>query len=180
MSIVSGIARIARFRAAGFASFAPTVQALLNSLAPLVAFPLVGGLLQLGHGNWRTAIADVLATMVALLTPLVVTEFFARRWGRGDRWLRFAVASNWSQWALPVALLAILLGLWILANLGLPMSTGVVGACIVGLIIYGIALHWFLARVGLDLPRGRATLLVLVSDLLTGLLVLTPRLLVSS
>jgi hypothetical protein len=64
------------------------------------------------------------------------------------------------------------------AQLGLPTGDHVIGGCLVGLIFYGIALHWFIARRGLDLSRGRAALLVLAADLLTGFLVVVPRLLV--
>lgn len=177
MSILLGIARLARFRADGFAAFAATPQALLNSLAPLIAFPLLGGLIELGQGAWRAGIADFLATLVALLTPLVVTEFYARRWGRQAHWLRFAVASSWSQWALPMLLVAVVVALWFLAVLGLPMSKAVVGVCVLGIFGYGIALHWFLARQGLGLSRGRATWLVIAADLLTSVLVIGPRLL---
>jgi len=176
MSALRGIARLARFRVDGFAEFVGTSQAVLNSLAPLVAFPLAGGLLQAGQGEWQSALSDLLATIVALLTPLVVTEFLARRWGREALWLRFAVASNWCQWAIPMALMAIVLVLWMGAQLGMHPSKAVVGGCLIGLICYGIALHYFLARVGLQLPRGRAVVMVLAADLLTGLLVVGPRL----
>jgi hypothetical protein len=177
MSIFSGIKRLAGFKADGFAAFTPTSQSLLNSLAPLIAFPLVGGLGQLSEGNVATALSDLLATAVALLTPLVVSEFLATRWGSGGRWLRFAVASNWCQWILPVGVIVIVIAFWILAQVGLALGSGVVGAAIIALICYGVALHWFLARWGLGLSRGRATLMVLAADLSTGALVMLPRVL---
>jgi hypothetical protein len=177
MKIVVGVARLARFRADGLEAFAPTTQALLNSLAPLVAFPLVGGLLEVGQGQFLAAITDLLATIVALLTPIVVTEALARRWGVGAKWPRFAVASNWCQWVLPMLLMAMLVALWLLAHLGMPITTSVVGACVIGVLVYGFMLHWFLARAALGLSRGRAALMVLVADLLTCALVLGPRLL---
>ncbi len=180
MSILRGILQLARFRAEGFATFSATPAGLLNSLAPLIAFPLVGGLAELARGGARSALVDLLATIVALLAPLIVTEFLARRWGREAQWLRFAVASNWCQWALPIMLMGIVIVLWILANLGLPLGEGAIGASLVVLIIYGISLHWFLARSGLGLSRGRAALLVLAADVSTGLLVILPRLLVGS
>jgi hypothetical protein len=180
MSILTGILRLARFKPDGFVAFSATPQALLNSLAPLVAFPLVGGLSELAQGHMVTALSDFLATLVALLTPLVVTEFLSRKWGCGDRWLRFAVASNWCQWALPLAVVVMALALWLLARLGVSLGSGIVGACIIALMGYGIALHWFLARFGLGVSRGRATLLVLAADLTTGILVLAPRLLAAS
>lgn len=180
MTVLSGMLRLARFNAVGFAQFPASSAALLNSLAPLVAFPLVGGLVQLLQGSVVSALSGLLATVVALLTPLVVTEFLARRWGRQALWLRFAVASNWCQWVLPMMLVAVVVVLWVLANLGLPVGGGALGAGIAVLILYGIVLHWFLARAGLDLSRGRAAVLVLAADLLTGVLIAGPRLLAIS
>ena len=50
-SIVLGIARLARGRADGLRQFGATREAFLASLAPLVAFPLVGGVLMLLGGG---------------------------------------------------------------------------------------------------------------------------------
>jgi hypothetical protein len=177
MSILHGIRRLAVFQADGFLSFKATPQALLSSLAPLVAFPLVGGLGELAQGNVATALSDLLATAVALLTPLVVSEFLATRWGSGRMWLRYAVASNWCQWVLPLGAMVIVIAFWVLAQMGLPLGSGMVGAAIIGLICYGIGLHWFMARRGLGLSRGRATLMVIAADLTTGCLVMLPRVL---
>lgn len=175
--ILRGILALARLRPEGFDAFGASTQALLNSLAPLLAFPLVGGVIELLSGQVAMALSDVLAAVVALVTPLVVTEFLAERWGRGGLWLRFAVASNWCQWVLPALLVAIVMGIWLLSGFGMPVGRGLVVAAVLGLVAYGLVLHWFLARVGLELSRGRALVLVLSADLLTGLLVLGPRLL---
>ena len=94
MSIWGGMARLARFRADGFAAFANTPQAVLNSLAPLLAFPLVGAVIGLSGGQGLAAAVDFLATIVALVAPLVITHAFAARWGRLADWPRFAAASN--------------------------------------------------------------------------------------
>jgi hypothetical protein len=48
----------------------------------------------------------------------------------------------------------------------------------VGVVLYGVALHYFLARVGLGLSRSKAALLILVCDVATVVAVLGPRLLV--
>lgn len=180
MSILHGIVRLARLRSDGFSAFAASTQALLNSIAPLLAFPLVGGLIEIANGQLAMAMTDMLSTVIALLTPLVVSEFLATRWGRHDHWMRYAVASTWSQWTLPMLLMVMVLCLWTLASVGFPIGNGIVGICVLGLVIYGIALHWFLARAGLGLSRGKATLLVLTADLMTGVLVLAPRFLVAA
>jgi len=176
MSVLRGIVRLARFRAEGFAEFDTTNRALLTSLVPLIVFPV---LMQITQGLWTQALFDLFFTTVTLLTPLVVTEFLARRWGREALWVRFAVASNWCQWVLPAMLMVALLVLRIGAHLGLPMDGNVIAPCLVVLALYGIVLQWFLARRGLDLSAGKAVLMVLAADLSTALLVGVPTMLES-
>ena len=50
-NILFGIVRVATGRADGIAQFGDTKEAFLTSLAPLLAFPLVGTLLMLGAGE---------------------------------------------------------------------------------------------------------------------------------
>jgi hypothetical protein len=161
MSILRGVVRLAMFRADGFEEFTPTPQSLLNALAPLLAFPLVTAVAQAMHGNVVAALTAMLGTVVALLTPLLVTQALAQRWGSGALWLRFAVGYCWVQLGFSVAAL-LLIGI-------LPVFAL--------LVFYGVALHWFLARAGLDLSRGRAALLIVVADMLTGALYLGPQIL---
>lgn len=177
MSIFIGIARLARFRSDGFAHFSATTQGVANSLAPLLAFPLVGAVLQLAQGQGHAALADLLATIIALLAPLVLTHALAARWGRQAEWNRYATASNWCQWALPAMFVAMLMAMFLLASMGVVVGPEGSVIVLLGVVGYGIALHWFLARRGLDLPRGRAMVLVLVTDISTAALVLAPRLL---
>jgi len=176
-NILFGIIRVATGRADGIAQFGGTREAFLGSLAPLVAFPLVGTLLMLDAGQGLAALSDLLATLCALLAPAVLSYEVARRWGRAAAWMRFAVAFNWCQWAVPIlaALLAVLAEM--LLALGVPNDAGVV-LVVGGLAGYGLWLHWFLARHGLDLSPGRAAVLVVGVNLVTILLVLAPRLLV--
>jgi hypothetical protein len=176
-NILFGILRVATGRADGIAQFGDTKEAFLASLAPLLAFPLVGALLMLGEGEGLAAVSDLLATFCALLAPAVLSYEAARYWGRAAAWTRFAVAFNWCQWAIPVlaALLAVLAGM--LLALGVPNEAAVV-LVVAGLGGYGLWLHWFLARQGLDLSPGRAALLVVGVNFATVLLVLAPRLLV--
>ena len=46
-------------------------------------------------------------------------------------------------------------------------------------LIYALAVQWFVVRNGLGLSRGRTALLVFGSDLVTGALVMTPQLLMA-
>ncbi len=176
MKLLRGIAMLARFRAEGFAAFGADRQAFLNSLAPLIAFPLVGLLLMLLGGAGWDALSDLLATLIALLGPPVLSEALARRWGREAEWPRYAVAFNWCQWAVPVVGVALLAGFGMAMRAGLGQRAAAL-LVLLGLFAYALALHLFLARRGLGLPTGRAVALVLLVNFGTALLVLIPRLL---
>jgi uncharacterized membrane protein YphA (DoxX/SURF4 family) len=175
-NLLLGVLRLARFDAAGLAEFGATTQAFLASLAPLIAFPLVGAGLMLLRGGGLDAVAGFLATLCALLTPPVLSQLLALLWRREPEWLRYATAFNWCQWVIPVAAVAVLLLAGLLVTMGLPNR---VGALIVVLVLlsYGLALHWFIARNGLRLSAVRAAILVLVVNFGTALLVLAPGLL---
>ncbi|HVB66477.1 MAG TPA: hypothetical protein VNE67_01310, partial [Acetobacteraceae bacterium] len=100
----------------------------------------------------------------------------AKLWRRQALWLRYATALNWSQWVIPVlASVLLLVGYPLLAAaLSDRLALGLVGIAIGG---YALWLHWFIARHGLSLSRLRAVVLVVVVNVVTGVLVLGPRLL---
>ena len=173
-SIVIGIARIACGRADGMQQFGTTRDAFLASLAPLVAFPLVGGALMLLEGGGLAALSDLMATLCALIAPLVLSFEVARLWRRQQFWLRFATAFNWCQWVIPLVGTLLLLAFGMLAALGLPRAVARSGV-VLSLVAYGLWLHWFLARHGLGLSRFRSLLLVLGVNLATAMLVVGPR-----
>ena len=175
--IVVGIVRLARGRADGLLQFGATREAFLASLAPLIAFPLVGGVLMMLGGGGLDALADLLATLCALLAPPVLSFEVARWWGREDAWLRFATAFNWCQWIIPILLSLLLLVFGSLTMAGLPPDTAR-GCVLFGLVGYGLWLHCFLARHGLRLTWLRAGLMVVCVNLATVLLVAGPRVLV--
>lgn len=176
LRILTGILRLARGRAEGFGHFPDSPQGFLTSLAPLLAFPLAGSVLMLAGGEGGAAVADLLATVCAVLAPAVLTHALARLWGREAPWLRFIIAFNWCQWIIPVAATAVLALAGIAIQLGLTTSTAAILA--MGLLGgYGMWLHFFLARRGLGISPGRAALLVIVVNLGTVLLVIVPRLL---
>ncbi|MFI4982061.1 MAG: hypothetical protein ACHQIO_17070 [Nevskiales bacterium] len=174
--ILRGVAQLARGRADGIRQFGESREAFLASLAPLVAFPLVGGILMLLSGGGADALSDLLMTVCALLAPPVLSFEAARLWGREAAWLRFATAFNWCQWAIPVVGSLLLLALGMLTSVGLPRQAAQMLA-VVGLASYGLWLHWFLARHGLGLSRTRAALLVFGVNLATVAIVVVPRIL---
>jgi hypothetical protein len=176
MSIWAGMLQLARFRPDGFAAFGATPQSVLNSLAPLLGFPLAGTLIGVLSGRGLGAVTDLCVVIVALLTPLVISHALAGAWGRGAAWPRFATASNWCQWIVPLLGAAVVLAATLLDRAGLPVRP-LLGAAFLVLFLYGLSLQWFLARFGLAISRGRAALLVLSTILGTLLLVVIPQLL---
>jgi hypothetical protein len=173
-NILRGIVLLCRGRVAGFAEMGTGPDAFLASLAPLVAFPLVGCVLMVAQGKAEDALADFLATLIALLAPPVISQALARRWGREERWFRFATALNWCQWVLPLLGAALVLIAGFMVEAGVPMRTSVVVLCCV-LLAYAFWLQWFLARRGLDLSALRAVGLVLLVNLVTIFLVAGPQ-----
>ena len=174
-SILLGVLLLARGRADGILQFGDSSQAFLASLAPLIAFPLVGSILMLTEGGGLEAVADLLATLCALLAPPVLSYEPARLWHRQDRWLRFATALNWCQWAIPVMAIGLMVVVYpILAGV---FSVRIAGFCVIFLLAaYALWLHWFLARHGLELSVFRAALLVVIVNVGTVVLVMAPRL----
>jgi hypothetical protein len=177
-NILLGVVRLATGRADGLAQFGNTTQAFLTSLAPLIAFPLVGTALLIANGGGLPALSDLLATLCALLAPPVLSWWLARLWRREALWLRFATAFNWCQWAIPVMASILLVVLGVLMAVGLPNRVAGLVA-VLGLVSYGLWLHWFLARSGLGLSVSRAVLFVLFVNLATAALVVGPRVLMA-
>jgi hypothetical protein len=175
-SVIVGVARIARGRTDGIDCFGSSPQAFLSSLAPLIAFPLVSAVLGMFTDGPRTALTGLTMTVCALLTPAVVSYELARFWRRTDSWLRFATAFNWCEWILPVLACLLMVPLSVAISAG--MSETAASLTLVSCLgLYGLWLHWFLARNALGLSGFRAVLLVFLVNLGTAVVVLGPRLL---
>jgi hypothetical protein len=152
-SIFRGIVRLAQFKSEGLLEFGDTPQAFLNSLAPLMAFPLVGGARMLLAGAPGRAAANVLSSAIALIAPPVISHLFATLWRREPLWLRYATAYNWCQ----VAVFVPVLVLW-LATAGSLGRTGPLWAMLP--FLYLAVLNGFLAQRGLRISILRAVTLV--------------------
>ncbi len=170
-----GIALVARGRREGLLQFSATREAFLASLAPLIAFPLVGSALMLLTGAGWDAVEDFVATLCAVLAPPVLSQALAQAWGREAAWLRYATAFNWCQWAVPAVAAVLLLALGLLLNAGLSQAAAAL-AFVVGLAAYALWLHWFVTRHGLGLGPWRAALLVILVNAGTALLAFGPQL----
>lgn len=174
--VLAGIAMTAIGRRDGLRRFGGTRDRLLASLAPLIAFPLVASVMLAASGEAALAGAQFLATLCALLAPLVVSYEFARWWRRTEQWLRFATAFDWCQWAIPVfAVLAL--------SVVTPLLTGWLGqrGALLGAIgltgVYALWLHWFVARHALGISAWRAVLLVVSINIASAIVGFGPALL---
>lgn len=157
------------------ADFANTGNSLTASMAPLIAFPLVGALLLVMKGDVTDALVSFTAQLCVALAPALITYEFARAWGREAVWLRTASALNWSFWmVLPLLMLAAVLGAMLVSlgvhdNIAEAMMIAVTGC-------YIMWLHWFIVRTGLNTGVWQAILLVVVTNIVIGLLALGPDL----
>ncbi len=177
-SVFAGFLRLLRGDAAGIMQFGHTPRAFLLSLVPLIALPLVVAIATLASGAFLRGISDLAAAVCVLLLPPVISHVLAKRWNREAPWLRFATAFNWCHFGLSVLCMALLcmalLCMALLIGLGIvfgsagaaPGSGGVVAVvaliCL-GIIGYGLWLHWFVARWGLGVSGGRAALVVVAT-----------------
>jgi hypothetical protein len=174
--VVLGIVRVALGRADGIGLFGGTSQSFLASLAPLVAFPLVGTVLASFSEGPRRALTSLAMTICALLTPAVLSFELARFWQRDAAWLRFATAFNWCEWTLPVIACLVMVPLSLAITAGLDETAA--GMLLMGSLgVYGLWLHWFLARKALALSGFRSVLLVLIVNFGTVVAVMGPGLL---
>jgi hypothetical protein len=174
-SILRGIFLLARGRRAGIAEFANSGDALSASLAPLIAFPMVGaGIIALGGQPELAAIA-LLSRLSGVLALPVITQAYAKWMGRENFWLRTATALNWSFWLLiPLLFVAAFIGA-ALVTAGVP-DIKAEATVIVLLGVYMLWLHWFTVRSGLNLSVWRAVGLVCISNIVIGLLTFGPDL----
>ncbi len=157
--IIQGLVLLGRFRKEGFGRFEASSQGLLASLAPWIAFLLVGCALLALQGKPRDALTDVAALTCWLLVPPVVSQAVAAAFRRGDRWLRYATATTWCEWLMAPVYAAAFFAVTLCVEAGLPPHAAPF-VLIVMVGVYWLCLHVFLARFGLDLSPFRAVLLV--------------------
>ncbi len=170
--LIGGIARLVALNPAGFDAIEASVSGFLASLAPLLAFALVGSGAEIAMLGWRQGVGDGLQMLCVLLGQPVVSHFYAKLWGREAYWLRYATAMNWCQLALPMLGLLVLL-LTTLADVnaggGEPLAFAVV--LVLG---YSVVLNWFLAWRGLALGPWRGLGFLLAVTLTLALMLSIP------
>ncbi|MGE4482212.1 hypothetical protein [Acidocella sp.] len=171
--ILQGLFRLGRGDAKGIGEFSGTPEAFSASLAPLIAFPLVGALITAVGGDWKAALIALLSRVCAVLALPVVTYEFARLYGKPHLWLRTATALNWCFWlVLPAILVAAFLGS-VLVQAGFLL--GRAEMLVLGLIgLYLLWNRWFVFKAGLELNIWRALLMLAASLAVTGFFAMLP------
>jgi len=167
--ILRGVLLLARGRAAGIAEFANSADGLTASLAPLIAFPLVGAGQTALNGQPEAAIIGFLARLSAVLALPVITYHFAKACGRDRLWLRTVTALDWAFWlVVPLLLAAALVGVTLVkAGLSIPdAEVAALGA----MLAYVFWLHWFILKAGLQLNAWQALLLAVLNSAAIGVL----------
>ncbi len=175
-NVVRGVLLLASGRAAGIAHFGNSAESFTASIAPLIAFPLVGTVLNIVNGAPSDAIIGFLSRLCAVLAVAVITYEFARMTGRESLWLRTATVLNWSFWlVIPLLGLAGITGA-IMVSAGMALTTA--EDILIGLIAtYLLWYHWFAVRAGLNLGVFQAIALVILTNAAIALLTSAPTLL---
>jgi hypothetical protein len=170
-----GVWLLARGRAAGIKEFGNSVDALTASLAPLIAFPMVGAGITALDGQPKLAAVAFLARLCAVLALPVITYEFARLTKRDALWLRTTAALDWSFWLIiPLLLVAGFIGTG-LVTAGLAVKYAEYAAMAL-LIAYMLWLQWFTIRAGLETTALHAAALVLANTIAVGALSAAPAL----
>jgi hypothetical protein len=170
-----GIFLLARGQPEGVAAFGKTAKDFNASIAPLIAFPLVGSLLVAIGGQPKLAAIAFVSRLCMVLAVAAITYEFARLTGREMLWLRTAIALNWSFWIIVPLLLAAGLCGMIFVSAGMPLTAAenlLAGVMLAYLLWY----HWFTVRSGLQLKILPAIGLVLLTNTVVALLAIGPDL----
>ncbi|NHO33490.1 hypothetical protein GOB85_13430 [Acetobacter sp. LMG 1636] len=151
------MALLACGRAEGIERFRGTVNSFLAALSPGIAFNLVSFFLALLQKDTIVGLIRVELSLCAFLALPVISFLFARKWGREDRWLRYATASAWSEWT-SLFICVVVMALAALVMPALADRPGFGHAVMFSSQLYDLWLGMFIARCGLDISRGRAVL----------------------
>lgn len=168
-----GLWLLVRGKTSGVNEFPSTVDGFSASLAPLIAFPLVGAALAAMNGDWADGATSFISRLCAVCMLPLIIHAVAKRSGREQMWLRTATILNWSFWVLvPLLVISVLL-----ASFGISFGIPAEHAEILVLVLIGLYvlwLHWFIIKSGLEMSKWQAFGVLLVASLCTGLLSIGP------
>src|SRR5271155_3723955 len=168
---VGGALRLAIGDRRGLAVFDASIDGFWGSFrAALICYPL--GLLLVSFRvpgtQWEASgvapilVVETIAYVISWVAfPLLILPV-ARQLGRGDRFLGFMVAYNWSQ--IPQAVLVVLVALD--GAMGLMPSSEASLALLLA-VIATLVYEWYIARVALAVTGAQATLVVIIDLLLS-------------
>lgn len=156
-SVFQGMALLACGRAEGLEKFKGTVNGFLAALAPGIAYNIVFMLLALMQKDAVVGVIRVELSLCSFLALPVISNWFAVRWGKEDRWLRYATAAAWSQWT-SVFVLALVMAIAAFLMPRVAEMPGFGNAAIAATQLYDLWLGIFIARCGLGITRWRAVL----------------------
>lgn len=172
-NIFRGMFRLATGNASGIREFGNTPAAFSASIAPLLAFPLVGSTLFAIEGHWLLAASMLLSRICGVLMQPAIVEATARRTGNRATWLVTSTALNWSIWLIFPLILAGVLVSNGLVSAGVS-ETAAVLASICLIVAYMLWLQWFILRVGLRVSGWVALAALLVMNITIASLYVIP------
>ncbi len=172
-NVLKGVFLLARGKAVGIAEFGNSNDALLASLAPLIAFPLVATVLIGLEGQPERAIESFLSRLCVVLVVSVTTQALASLVKRETLWVRTATALNWSFWLIiPLLLLAGFVGA-IMVSAGIPQMLAVY-ILIAAMGAYLFWFNWFTVHCGLQVGVLTAIGIVVLTNTIVLLLSVAP------
>lgn len=158
-----GVLLLAVGRREGMDEFADLDGEFLASLAPLIAFPLVGAVWLSTQGQAQIGWLAFLARICGVLAQPVIIHLFARSFGAQGHWLRTATAMNWAFWLILPLLMVAGIVAQILNMIGIQDATAL-GISGLLLIAYVAWYQWGIIRTGLAIKAGQAVLVLLGID----------------
>ncbi|MHB1303141.1 MAG: hypothetical protein ACYCZB_06665 [Acidiphilium sp.] len=163
-NIPRGLFRLAIGDSRGIKEFGNTTAAFSASIAPLLAFPLVGSALFAIEGHWMLAAIMLLSRISGVLLQPVIVEFSARLTGNGTTWLTTSTALNWSVWLIfPLIVAGVLLSNGLAAAGLSPILTLRATVGLIGL--YLLWVQWFILRTGMRLGIWQALAILILMTL---------------
>lgn len=160
-NILRGMFHLAIGDASGLREFGNTTAAFSASIAPLLAFPLVGSMLFGIQGHWLLATSMLLSRICGVLAQPVIVQATARRTRNEATWLVTSTTLNWSIWLIfPLILIGMIVSTGF-TSLGASGALAITLTVVI-IVFYMLWLQWFILRAGLKIRSWVALLVLLI------------------